>query len=115
MRYRPLSPSGDYTIGQVFLANSPQCVAQAVETRLKLWLGEWFLDTSDGTPWPSVLGKINGKNPDAYIKQRILSTQGVTSIVSYSGTFTGSARAYSVTATINTLYGQATVTATTGK
>ena len=42
MRYRPLDANGDYTVGIPFLVNSPACVGQAVLTRLKLFLGEWF-------------------------------------------------------------------------
>lgn len=113
MRYRPLDAHGDYTIGKPFLVNSPQCVGQAVLTRMKLWLGEWFMDTSDGTPYlTQVLGKGSQRNPDAYIKQRILSTQGVDSIASYTGTLDRVKRAYSVTTVINTIYGQAEIAAT---
>lgn len=39
MRYRVLSPTGDYTFGQgpgEFLVNSPAAVAQAIGTRLRL-------------------------------------------------------------------------------
>ncbi len=49
MRYRAWDANGDYTFGQGsknFLVNSPQCVAQAVVSRLRLQLGEWFIDTS---------------------------------------------------------------------
>jgi hypothetical protein len=106
MQYRALDANGDYTVGQV-LANTPQAVAQAVRTRLLLWRGEWFLDTTDGTPWlQGILG--HNTNYDLEIQQRILGTPGVTEIVSYSSSVS-SARALSVTATINTIYGQATV------
>ena len=115
MRYRPLDANGDYTVGVPFLVNSPACVGQAVLTRLKLFLGEWFVDTTDGTPWEpnsqggSILGKIYGVGPDAYIKQRILTTPGVVAIATYTSSFVGSTRQLSVTATIDTLYGTTTV------
>ena len=103
MRYRQLSASGDYTVAQPFLVNSPACVGQAALTRLKLWLLEWFMDTSDGTP---VLQKIvaNSQNADVYIKQRILGTQGVTAIVAYSSSYDGITRKLTVTATMATQY-----------
>jgi hypothetical protein len=106
MRYRPLSPTGDFTIGQPFLVNSPQAVGQAVLTRLKLWLGEWFLNTADGTPYyTQVLGERYGKSPDAAIKARILGTPGVTSLVAYSSTFVGgSARMLTVQTVVQTQY-----------
>lgn len=112
MRYRQLDPSGDYVIGQPFLVDSPACVRQAVLTRLKLWQGEWFVDVTDGTPYKQqILGKPNNGNPDAAIKQRILGTPGVSSIVSYSSTFDAASRSFSVQATIQTQFGTAAVQA----
>jgi hypothetical protein len=106
MIYRQLDANGDYQVGQ-FLANSPAAVAQAVETRLKLWRGEWFLDIPDGTPWlQDILG--HNTNYDLEIQKRILDTPGVTEIVSYSSNV-DSARGLSVVATLNTQYGQVTV------
>lgn len=115
MRYRPLSPTGDYTIGQKWLVNSPQTVAQAIGTRLKLWLGEWFLDTTDGTPYlTQVLGERYGKNPDtaiknpdAAIKRRILGTPGVSQLLSYSSSFNAPAdgpRTLTINAQVQTIY-----------
>jgi hypothetical protein len=110
MRYRQLDPQGDYTIGKPFLVNSPQTVEQAVLTRLKLWKGEWFVDTSDGTPWlgtstsPGVLGKQFGKDPNVYIKQRILGTPGVTAITAYSSSYDGTTRKLTIQATIATQF-----------
>jgi hypothetical protein len=111
MHYRPLDADGDYTIGQKFLSDNPASVAQAIKTRLLLWVGEWFLDTTDGTPWKSqVLGPRAGTNPDAAIKQRILGTPGVKAIVDYSSNFDGGSRAFSVKVTVATDFGNATVT-----
>ena len=106
MRTRPLSPLGDFTIGQPWLVNVPAAVEQSISTRLKLWLGEWFLDTSDGTPYPTeILGERYNKTPDAAIKRRILGTPGVTQILSYSSSFSGSAtRNLTVNVTVQSLY-----------
>lgn len=113
MRYRQLSASGDYTVGLPFYTNDANAVAQAISTRLKLWLGEWFVDQTDGTPWlTQILGPRATRNPDAAIKQRILGTPGVTSIASYSSSFSGAARSLTVNVTVNTLYGQTTVSET---
>lgn len=114
MRYRKLDSAGDYTLGSGadFLANSPEAVAQAVQTRLALWAGEWFVDTSDGMPWAGdVLGKrFQRNNPDSAIKSRILGTPGVTELLEYSSAFDGETRKFTVTAKINTAYGTATLT-----
>jgi hypothetical protein len=65
MRYRREDDDGDYTFGQgddTWLINSPEAVAQAIKTRFELWYGQWFLDTTEGTPWiQSVLGKQRPK------------------------------------------------------
>lgn len=114
MRYRREDTDGDYTFGQgdnTFLINSPEAVAQAVKTRFLLWRGQWFLDQTSGTPWiQSVLGK---QPPDVYnlaIRQRILQTQGIRSIISFDTTVDTKTRRVSFTATIDTIYGAATVT-----
>ena len=105
MMYRALDGNGDYQIG-VFLSNTPAAVGQAVITRLLLWTGEWFLDVTDGTPWlQDIIG--NNTNYDFEIQSRILGTPGVTDIVSYASSVVN--RRLSVTATINTLYGQTSV------
>ena len=95
-----------------FFSNSGDVVAQQVYTRLNLWYGEWFLDTSDGTPYlEDILGF--GTNYDLEIKSRILGTQGVTEIISYSSSRTN--RVLSVNALIQTIYGPVPITIILGK
>lgn len=104
MRYRQLDANGDYTIGLPFLVNSPACVAQAIDTRLKLWQGEWFLDSTAGTPWrQSILGRSS--NPDAFIKQAILGTQGVNSIITYNSELNTRTRVLTVSGTVASQFG----------
>jgi hypothetical protein len=107
MKYRPLDAVGDYTVGKPFLANSPECVAQAIRTRLNLWRGEWFLDKTEGTDWDSVLGKA--RSPDVVIKQRILGTPGVAQITAFSSSFDGNTRKLTINAEVETIYGPATI------
>lgn len=108
MRYRALDRDGDYTFGQSqgnFLKDSPECVAQAVLTRLRLWTREWFLNLDDGTPYSDqVLGTGTKALYDVAIRNRILQTPNVTDIVSYSSAL-GDKRSLSVTARINTAFG----------
>ncbi|MDE1905305.1 MAG: hypothetical protein KGH75_02485 [Rhodospirillales bacterium] len=116
MRYRKLDANGDYSFGHSqanFYANQVEAVAQAVSTRLKLWAGEWFTDTSDGTPWRTeVLGKYTAATYDTVLKARILGTPGVTQLNSYSSSIDPNARALTVRATISTAYGISQVTTT---
>lgn len=114
MRYRREDDNGDYTFGQgndTWLIDSPKAVAQAVKTRFLLWRGQWFLDTTDGTPWiQSVLGKQRPETYNLAIRQRILETRGVNSILSFDTTLNTSSRRVVFTATIDTIYGTTTVT-----
>jgi hypothetical protein len=114
MRYRPLSALGDYTIGTPFLVDDAACVGQAILTRLKLWLGEFFLDTTDGTPWyEEILGPRATRIPDTAIKRRILGTPGVSEILTYSSTYDGNARTLTVNALVQTIYSTTVVVTTT--
>lgn len=106
MRVRQLDTNDDMTFGLSaanFLINSPQGVAQCINTRLGLIKGEWFLDTTEGTDWG---GKILGRQPkagyDAEIRRVILGTQGVSQITAYSSDLTN--RALTINATVMTDY-----------
>ena len=106
MRVRQLSPTNDMTFGKGslnFIVDTPQGVAQCVQTSLGLLKGEWFLDTSVGL---DLLGKIIGYKPassyDGEIQRVILGTVGVSSITSYAYTLQN--RQLSVNATIATIY-----------
>jgi hypothetical protein len=114
MRYRALSSSGDYVFGRgtgEFLLNSPEAVAQAVETRLRLMTGEWFLNLDEGTPYSTeILGTGTQTLYDQAIQDRILGTQGVQSIDDYTSTLNSATRQLTVECTITTIYGQASVT-----
>lgn len=110
MRYRKLTPDGDYSFGggQLdFWRDVPDAVAQAVQTRLLLWLGEWFLNIEDGTPYMvSILGKHSQADADATIQDRILNTQGIVDIAVYSSSVDPNTRIMAVpNITVNTIYG----------
>ncbi|NHB88734.1 hypothetical protein [Photorhabdus tasmaniensis] len=113
MRYRR-EIDNDYVFGRgeaSFLINSPEAVAQAVKTRLMLCSGEWFLDDREGTDYGKVLGKGTSGFYDLIIRQRILQTQGVSEIIHYRSERNPSTRKITITATIDTIYGQTGVTA----
>ncbi|RQV01109.1 hypothetical protein [Burkholderia cenocepacia] len=115
MRYRKLDADGDYVFGgsaNDFLVNTPDAVAQAVLTRLRLLQGEWFLDTTAGMDWPSVIGKNTQGTADAAIRACILGTTGVTEITAYASSIDSTSRTLTVTATISTLYGTTTIETT---
>ena len=100
MRVRPLSSTGDYTVGLPYLTNSPAAVRQKIQTRLLLLFGEWFANNQDGTRY--VLGKVGGRDYNAQIQQRILGTPGVSSILSYNAIL--STRQLTVSGTVQSIY-----------
>jgi hypothetical protein len=114
MRYRMLSPTGDYVFGNgpgEFLVDSSAAVAQAISTRLKLWQGEWFLDQTQGVPYPTqILGYNTQASYDAAIQTAILNTPGVSQLLAYSSTLTRSTRALSISATVETIYSSTPIT-----
>ena len=113
MRYRKLDKDGDYRFGagsSDFHINTPEAVAQSVETRLKLWMGEWFADTKDGTGWnEAILGKHSKNLYELTLRQRILETPGVMSIDDFQSSLDSNTRRLTVLTTINTIYGQASL------
>ena len=109
MRYRKLSPTGDYVFGQQqsnFWVNVPDGVAQAVSTRLRLWKGDWFLDTTEGTDWKGkILGNRTALTRDAELQQRALNTVGVTQINGYGSSLDANTRGFRASFQLDTLYG----------
>ena len=118
MKYRKQDANGDMVFGNGlldFYIDSPEAVGQSVETRLKLWLGEWFLNVEDGTSYQTnVLGTNKAKSAPIAIRERIFKTAGVTEIVSFDYDINADTRKLSVRATINTIYGQTTVEVNNG-
>jgi hypothetical protein len=109
-----------------FWHDQPEAVGQSVKTRLLLFSGEWFLNTRAGTPWGGfplndlvvkqgrILGVHTQLSRDAAIRDRILTTRGVTGITNYYSVVDPNTRTFSVGATVDTIYGrQFTVTLAT--
>lgn len=109
-----LDANGDYTFGQGsanFWIDSPQGVAQSVLTRLLLWEGEWFLDQTSGTPYSQeILGYGTKSLYDLAIRARVLATDGVTEIVSYSSSVNPVNRQLTVEMEIMTQFSTQSVT-----
>jgi hypothetical protein len=107
MKYRMLSPTGDYTFGQSlanFYINQIECVSQSILTRLRLNQGDWFLDITAGVPWNSkILGKSSPRTRDIVLKTVLLGTTGVTELTSFSVSL-NTQRKLSYTATVSTIY-----------
>ena len=113
MRYRKLDNDGDFSAGHGtadFFVDQPEAVGQSVLTRLRLWTGEWFLNTDEGTPYrEQVLGAHRRQSAGPAIKLRVAGTEGVTEVSDFAADYDGDARALTVTATVDTVYGETTI------
>lgn len=93
-----------------FYINVPAAPGQAVKTRLLLFVGDWFLDASEGTPYISgILGKHSQAQADSIVRSRTLNTQGISGISSFQSALNPETRHYSAEETVNTIYGRTTV------
>jgi len=112
MTVRKLDDDGDIvTQGTQFLTGVNE-IEQTIRTRLRLFLGEYFRDITDGTPWfEQILGKGASMDArEAALRNRIVNTPGVVRLTSFSTDFDLSTRKYTVTAGALTTYGLVTVT-----
>lgn len=113
MRYRRLVDH-DYPLGHGAAdlhRDSPETVAQAVATRLRLLAGEWFLDLAEGTPYvQGVFGRHTQASYDLVLRARILGTEGVTEITAYESAYNPETRKLTVAVTIDTDYGATSIT-----
>ena len=112
MTVRKLDNNGDIVTSGVQFITERDEIAQTVKTRLRLFLGEYFRDTTDGTPWfESILGKGSAlSNKEAVLRNRIVRTPGVIRLTSFSTDYDLTTRRYSVSAGILTQYGIAELT-----
>ena len=112
MRIRKLDANGDMTFGHGaadIWYNAAEGVAQSIQTRLNLILGEWFLDTTQGTDWGGkILGRHSQAEYDSEFQRVILGTANVSSIASYFSDL--SDRSLSVNVVVNTAFDSQTIT-----
>jgi len=82
-------------------------VRQNLQIKLKLWVGEYFLDTEFGTPYlESILGKqISLSGAVAALKRSIMEVNDVKTITSFNYSFDRAARALTVDFEVSTDYG----------
>ena len=113
MKVRKLDANYDMVFGHSsadFWQDVPDAPAQCVLTRLELYLGEWFLNTADGTPWYSQILSGSVKNTaatrDPALQARMLGTQGINSMLAYASQLDRNTRTFTVQATLDTIYGQ---------
>ncbi len=107
MRVRRIEESGDIATSGVIWLYDRDAVGQTIQTRLRLFLGEYFRDIQDGTPWfQEILGTFdNIGRVESIIKRRISETSGVDRILEFSTNYDPSTRIYSVNCNVLTNWG----------
>ena len=101
--------TGDLVVDDMclYIVKGADRVRQNLEIKLKLWSGEWFLDTEFGTPYlEGILGKrvsLNGAL--AALKKSILEVADVDRITDFQYQFNRSARNLTVNFECHTPYG----------
>lgn len=96
--------------GGILMIDNAERVAQQILITLRFWYGEWFLNTTEGTPY---LEYILVKQPNmAHIRQilteQIQSVEGVKSVTNMELTFDQRERHLLVEYTADTDYGLVT-------
>jgi len=96
------------TNGDLSLISGQDAIAQDLQQRLQVWLGEWFLDTAFGVPYRQ---QILIKNPNMDIVQAdliatITATPGVTQVLDFEFTYSTVGRTLNVSTVVQTSNGQ---------
>lgn len=89
------------------LIDGAERVRQQLLIKLKLWRGEWFLDTEFGTPYlQEILGKqLTLSGALAALRKSILEVSGVRKITEFSYTYNNSIRKLTLTFAVDTPFG----------
>lgn len=109
MIYRKLDENGDYVFGrnQNNYIQDANAVNQAVVTRLRQLIYEWWEDLEDGIPvWQKILGNRNKQEAETIIRERIQKTKYVRSILYFKVTWDNEKRTLIVQASVDTEFGQ---------
>lgn len=108
MTVRAINPvTGDIITNNVQFLTGVEEIRQTIETRLRLFMGEYFRDITEGTPWfQLILGKEKTlTSRDAAIKNRVINTDGVVKITAYNANTEYGSRSYNVSMSVLTKYG----------
>lgn len=108
MRYRGMSADGDmiHVADESSFLIGAQAVAAAVRSRLLSFRGEWWESPDEGIPLFAIVGRVSNdrlKYADAFIKERIVGTEGVSGLLAYESSIAGRARNLKIK--IATVYG----------
>jgi hypothetical protein len=103
----PITHDLDLQNNDLYFLDGAERVRQHLAIKLKLFSGEWFLDTEFGTPYlASILGKqVSLAASVAALKASIMAVDGVDTITRFDYTFNRSDRNLEIDFEVQTPYG----------
>lgn len=107
MRYRALDENGDMTIGNAnAYIEAVDAVRQAVCTRLRQLIYEWWEQLEDGVPyWQRIIAQRNVDEAVRIIRRRIEQTKDVVCILAFEHYWNNETRVLTIVAGIQSIYG----------
>ena len=101
--------------GALRLVTDAAETVQHIRSRILFYLEEWFLDRASGTPWfqEIFVKPVNLANVESIIKTRILGTEGVEVLTSFSMDFNPTSRKLTIDYSAETIYGSIDVSQVT--
>lgn len=107
MRYRALDEAGDFSLGNGHAyIEGAAAVQQAILTRLRLLIYEWWEDIEDGVPyWQQIIAHRDVAAAEQIIRDRIQQTPHVLSILSFDPIWDNENRRLIIRAAIQSEYG----------
>ncbi len=104
-----LDSAGDIYVrdGSLARAVGADAVVQRLRTKLRFYLGEWYLNRAAGVPWFQKIFSTPAdiENNERIIKKLILDDPDVVEIQEFSSAFEGATRAYTITFRVLTVFG----------
>lgn len=107
MRYRALDQNGDMVMGggRAYITDA-DAVRQAIATRLRLLIYEWWEDLDDGVPyWQQIIASRDKEAAEKIIKNRIQETEHVVSVLFFDADWNNESRTLDIRAGVQTEYG----------
>ena len=107
MRYRALDENGDMVMRNGFAyLDERDAVEQAVVTRLRLLIYEWWEDTMDGVPyWQQIMGSRDITEVLRIVRKRIQQTTDVLSVVAMDYQWDNEKRGLIIKVAVQSIYG----------
>lgn len=98
-----LTTDGDLDLAgaALYLVTGADAIRQALQIKLRHFSGEWFLDTTFGVPWFSLLEKgVDPRLVEDTVKRAIMEVDGVETLLQFGMQFDGATRTASIDFTV---------------